>query len=290
MVRHPKKSTRASLPSVPPTSMSYRPHRFEAGWLEAAFEGWFADGTIADVLYKVGGGKEAEVYCCRAGADLGGRLLAAKVYRPRKYRELANDAVYRNGRGLLDRHGNAVRQRDQRMARAVRKGTAHGRRAGHTSWIMHELVTLQRLHGDGGAAPEPIDAHENAILMAFIGDEGGGAPTLDQVALGSWELPGVFAEVLRNVELLLRRGWTHGDLSPYNLLWWEGRPVIIDLPQVIDVMRNPRGPELFLRDVERVCGAFDPLETGGPARQVADALWDRVFGTDDGVPVKRLAV
>jgi RIO kinase 1 len=277
MVRHRKKPV-AVAPLAPTFSMTYRPHRFEEGWLEEAFEEWFAEGTLVDVLFKVGGGKEAEVYCCRGGQDLDGRLLAAKVYRPRKYRELANDAVYRTGRGLLDRHGNAVRMQDQRMARAVRRGTKHGQRAAHTSWVMHELVTLRRLHGDGGAVPEPIDAHDNAILMEFVGDEDGGAPSLDQVDLGTWERPAVYAEVLRNVELLLTRGWTHGDLSPYNLLWWQGKPVIIDVPQVVDVTRNPRGPELFLRDVERVSRALDPLEERGTPQEVADELWDRVFG------------
>lgn len=284
MVRHRKRtSITTPSPGAPSFTMSYRPHRFEEGWLEEAFEEWFAEGTVADVLYKVGGGKEAEVYCCRGGAELDHRLLAAKIYRPRKYRELANDATYRNGRGLLDRHGNAVRMQDQRMARAVRRSTRHGKRAAHTSWVMHELVTLRRLHGEGGAVPEPIDAHENAILMAFIGDEEGGAPTLDQVELGTWERPGVLAEVLRNVELLLAGGWAHGDLSPYNLLWWEGRPVLIDLPQVVDVLRNPEGPELFLRDVQRVCAAFDPLEALGDPIDVADELWERVFGV--GLPV-----
>jgi RIO kinase 1 len=262
---------------------TYRPQRPEQGWLEAAFERWFDDGTIVDVLFKVSGGKEAEVYCCRAGDELEGRLLAAKVYRPRKYRELSNDAVYRQGRGLLDRHGNAVLARDRRMYRAVRNNTQHGKRAAHVSWVMHEFVTLQRLHVDGARVPEPIDAHENAVLMGFVGNEEGGAPTLDRVRLSPEDAARVVQVVLADLKRLLARGWTHGDLSPYNLLWWEDQPVMIDLPQVIDVLRNPRGPELFLRDVERIC-AIDRTGRAGLPRDVADDLWDEVFGTEEGVP------
>jgi RIO kinase 1 len=263
--------------------MTYRPQRPEQGWLEAAFENWFDDGTLTDVLFKVGGGKEAEVYCCRSGDELGGQLLAAKVYRPAKYRELANDAVYRDGRGLLDRHGNTVTARDRRMYRAVRNNTRHGKRASHISWVMHEFVTLQRLHVDGAVVPEPIDVRENAILMGFVGDEEGGAPTLNRVHLEPEDAARVVQEVLADVEKLLARGWTHGDLSPYNLLWWGQRAVMIDLPQVSDVLRNPSGPELFLRDVERIC-AIDRTGRAGHPRDVADDLWDRVFGTELGVP------
>ena len=40
--------------------------------------------------------------------------------------------------------------------------------------------------------------------------------------------------------VLARAGFAHGDLSPYNLLVHDGRLVVIDLPQVVDVVANPQ--------------------------------------------------
>jgi RIO kinase 1 len=67
---------------------------------------------------------------------------------------------------------------------------------------------------------------------------------------------------------LARHGLTHGDLSAYNLLVHDGRLVLIDLPQVVDVIGNPQGPEFLARDVRRIGEWFTsrglPPEVGGP--------------------------
>lgn len=55
--------------------------------------------------------------------------------------------------------------------------------------------------------------------------------------------------------VLARAGYAHGDLSPYNLLVHAGRLVMIDLPQVVDVVANPQGGEFLARDV-RVVGTW----------------------------------
>ena len=56
--------------------------------------------------------------------------------------------------------------------------------------------------------------------------------------------------------LLARDGLAHGDLSAYNLLVHDGRLVMIDLPQVVDVVANPRGEFYLTRDAENVAGWF----------------------------------
>ena len=45
-------------------------------------------------------------------------------------------------------------------------------------------------------------------------------------------------------------------LSPFNLLVAGDRLVLIDLPQVIDVVANPDGPTFLARDVHNVCSWF----------------------------------
>ncbi len=58
-------------------------------------------------------------------------------------------------------------------------------------------------------------------------------------------------------------GYTHGDLSPYNLLvaptpdgGVNGELVVIDLPQLVDVVVNPDGVSYLRRDVMNVTKWF----------------------------------
>ena len=66
--------------------------------------------------------------------------------------------------------------------------------------------------------------------------------------------------------VLARAGLAHGDLSPYNVLVHRGELVLIDLPQVVDVVANPQGPSFLARDVANVAAWFRarglPLDDG----------------------------
>jgi len=44
----------------------------------------------------------------------------------------------------------------------------------------------------------------------------------------------------------------HADLSAYNLLWWRGRLVLIDLPQAVEFTTNTDAYDLLHRDVANV--------------------------------------
>jgi RIO kinase 1 len=48
----------------------------------------------------------------------------------------------------------------------------------------------------------------------------------------------------------------HGDLSPYNILAAGDRLVVIDLPQAVDIVANPTGMDLLMRDCHNVCSWF----------------------------------
>ena len=76
---------------------------------------------------------------------------------------------------------------------------------------------------------------------------------------------------------LARHGWAHGDLSAYNLLVHRGRLVLIDLPQVVDVVGNPTGMDFLARDVHNAATWFtrrglavDPDELLG---RLVGVLW-----------------
>jgi RIO kinase 1 len=256
-------------------AMTYAPARFEEVWLRASLASFYEEEWISDVLASVKGGKEANVYRCRAHPNTGERLLAAKVYRPRQFRNLRNDKAYRDGRAVLTPEGRAVKRSDHRMMRALGKKTAFGQQVAHTSWLMHEFTTLQQLYQLGAAVPRPIAANENALLMSFCGDERQAAPTLNNVRLDRSEAQQLFEEALRNIELMLAQGLIHGDLSAYNLLYWDGRITLIDFPQVSNAASNRNARLIFERDVRRVCDYFISQGVQTQPHQIADELWAR---------------
>jgi len=58
-------------------SFTYKPARFEEGWLLDSLDTFFEQRWIADVLSKVKAGKEASVYLCRSGEQVKAPLIAA---------------------------------------------------------------------------------------------------------------------------------------------------------------------------------------------------------------------
>lgn len=256
---------------------TYTPARYEEGWLLSSLEALYDMQLITDVLAQVKGGKEANVYRCAAGPVTGETWLAAKVYRPRMFRQLRNDKRYREGRTILTAEGRPVKETDHRLMRAVGKKTAFGVEVAHTSWLMHEYTTLHKLHTAGAAVPQPFGVSGNAIVMSYLGDEVLSAPTLAEIRLERYEARSLFDEALRNVELMLGLGLVHGDLSAYNILYWEGTITLIDFPQVTDARANPQARSIFERDVQRVCEYFARYGIQHDAASLAASLWDRFW-------------
>ncbi len=254
---------------------TYHPSLYERGWLLASLRPFYEDSLITDVLRLAQGGKEASVYCCQAHPATGHELLAAKVYRPRQFRSLRNDKLYREGRQILTEGGRPVRARDQRIIRAIGKKTDFGVQVEHTSWLMHEYVALRDLHAAGADVPAPLAAHDNALIMDYWGDASRSAPTLHGVRLTQEEAPGLFRRILRNVELMLAHQRVHGDLSAYNILYWEGAITLIDFPQVVNSFANPYARELLYRDVTRVCEYFARYGLFPDPDEIAGRLWQR---------------
>ncbi|MBN1640667.1 MAG: hypothetical protein JXA09_05485 [Anaerolineae bacterium] len=252
---------------------TYVPGRHEEGWLLDSLRAFYNEGLIVDVLSQIKGGKEASVYLCQAHPSTGVALLAAKVYRPRRFRNLSNDKLYRQGRQILGGDGRPINKSDHRIMRAIGKKTDFGVQVSHTSWLMHEYVALQRLYRAGGAVPAPIASSENAILMGYCGADQLAAPILNDVRLDPQEAAPLFAEVMRNVELMLEHEMVHGDLSAYNILYWEGQVVLIDFPQVVDVYGNGEARALLGRDIARVCAYFQRQGALCDPISLTDQLW-----------------
>jgi RIO kinase 1 len=222
--------------------------------------------AVDDELGILKTGKEADVFAVRRALPGTDRscLLAAKRYRSGDRRLFHRDAGYLEGR----------RVRASREMRAMQRRSDFGRNLIAQRWALAEFAALSRLWAAGAPVPYPVQRIGSELLLEFIGDpEGVAAPRLVQLRPSPGELAGLWRQLLDAMVVLARGGYTHGDLSAYNLLVHDGRLVMIDLPQLVDVVTNPRGPAFLDRDVRAVSTWFAarglPEEAADPDLTVA---------------------
>jgi RIO kinase 1 len=194
-------------------------------------------------------GKEADVFLIDRsvpGDPARTSLLAAKRYRSSEHRQFHRDAGYTEGRRL----------RKSRDNRAVANKSAWGKVVASGAWAHAEFQSLTMLWSAGGPVPYPVMIDGSEILMEFIEVDGDAAPRLAQVRPDRATLESYYEQLRDAMAVLARNGLAHGDLSPYNILAQGDRVVVIDLPQVLDIVGNPNGVEFLHRDCRNVCQWF----------------------------------
>jgi len=251
--------------------LTYKASRHERLWIVESLGNFYELQWLTDVLRLVKGGKEASVYQCAADPQIAAEFIAAKIYRPRMFRSLKKDHLYREGRANLDSEGLVIL--DHGMEHAMSKRTTYGLELLHTAWIEHEFKTLELLHAAGADVPRPYAAGDNAILMQYVGGEDMAAPSLSEIELEPGEAKRLFERTLWNIDLLLSHERIHGDLSAYNILYWEGEITLIDFPQAVSPHENRHALSIFQRDVLRVCEYFAAQGVRCNPRKLAHDMW-----------------
>ncbi len=261
---------------VPSYAKALDPKHHERQWVIESVGPFYRDQIVTDVIRRVKGGKEANVYACTAHPATGLALIAAKLYRPRELRHLKNDAIYKAGRQLRDAEGKQIKGR--RVKLALNKKTSFGKSVDIQWWIGNEYRTQTQLYEAGANVPKPIGHQGNTILMAYIGDEYGPAPTLSEVRIPKDEAEQLFRRIMENVWLMLENHLIHGDLSAYNILYWDSDVYLIDFPQMVEARHNPHAYELLERDITRVCEYFANLGVAHDPVALAQDLWTPYMG------------
>jgi RIO kinase 1 len=262
-----------------PTERGPRPH---PRWLVTDL------AAIDTELGIVKTGKEADVFLLRRAVPATDQaaagpscLLAAKRYRDPEHRLFHRDAGYLEGR----------RTRDSRVTRATANRTAFGRQAIAGMWANAEFTALCRLYQEGIPVPYPVQITGTEVLLEFIGDaDGTAAPRLAETRPDQRELSDLWDQLVAALVTLARSGFAHGDLSPYNLLVNAGALVMIDLPQVVDVIAHPSGRGFLERDARNVATWFaarglpaaDPEKLAGLLVEEARLALDGRFITVPG--------
>jgi RIO kinase 1 len=218
---------------------------------------------ITEVLQTLKSGKEATVYRCVAHPRTGRAFVALKAYRPLEQRAFRHDRMYRDGRFM----------RESRTARAIRDRSAFGLHAALAQWASRECTSLRLLHREGLAVPEPIAWTSDALLLEFIGDDEAPAPQLRSAGFEPEDAERCWSALLHWITRALQLDLIHSDLSTYNVLWWRGRPVVIDLPQAVDARVAVNAEQLLRRDIVGLARSFRRWGVVVDGDAIADALW-----------------
>ena len=192
-------------------------------------------GLATDVLYQMNAGKEASIFL----ALWKGYPIVLKAYRLWH----SSHRVSR-GSGFV---GAASSKRTFCILGAVE------------NFAVREYDLMMNCFKVGMRVPTPIGRVGNYLTMRFIGDEGIPAPQLKDIDL---ENPNEVLDQILEDYLVMYRDvhYVHGDLSAYNILWWENQPWIIDFPQAykVDTHCNMRHVEsMLLADIKNLLKYFE---------------------------------
>ncbi|MFC3607500.1 PA4780 family RIO1-like protein kinase [Stutzerimonas tarimensis] len=218
------------------------------------------DGLIDEVLRPLMSGKEAAVYVVRCGDQ----VRCAKVYKEANQRSFRQAVEYREGR----------KTRNSRDARAMARGSRHGRKEQEDAWQNAEVGALFRLAQAGVRVPQPYDYQDGVLLMELIEDgDGDVAPRLNDVDLLPEDAREFHAFMISEIVKMLCAGLVHGDLSEFNVLVDGQGPVIIDLPQAVDAAGNNHAYRLFERDVQNMAAYFGQYAPELRFTRYAPEIW-----------------
>jgi RIO kinase 1 len=213
-----------------------------------------SQGAIDTELGVLKTGKEADVHLVERADPLepeAGVVMAAKRYRSPEHRSFHRAASYTEGRSMK-------RSRDER---ALKRKSTFGRLVAASEWAVSEWGALVRLWNLGLPVPYPVQIDDTEILMEWITvvDEDGvlqTAPRLAQTRPSPELLASYFQQLTDALATMVQNGLVHGDLSAYNILAAGDRLVIIDLPQIVDLVGNLNGLDFLQRDCANICAWF----------------------------------
>jgi len=125
------------------------------------------------------------------------------------------------------------------------------------AWTRREHTILGRLADAHVRAPMPYGHLRNVLVMDFIGNDEGGAPRLRDAQID--DPAAVYVDLVDQIGRMVRDAkLVHGDLSPFNILLFEGKVVLIDVAQAVSV-KHPQAAALLSRDIDHFARFFRHL-------------------------------
>lgn len=123
------------------------------------------------------------------------------------------------------------------------------------AWVQREFRNLLLAREAGVTVPTPFTFMNNVVVMELIGDKEISPKLKDSPP----EKPQEFLdEIIDNMRKLYKAGLVHADLSPFNILNYNERPVFIDFSQCSS-KGTSRANEFLERDITNVVNFFKKL-------------------------------
>ena len=209
-------------------------------------------GQFDSVDYPISTGKEGGVFRATGGEG----YRAVKVYR-------IGNAVFRR---LPAYAIEALRREasDRNYARMV------------YAWTRREHSVLRRLHDAGVRVPTAYGYLRNVLVMEFIGTDGIAARRLQEATV---EDPQALYDdlVVQLHRMSVEAKLVHGDLSPYNVLWLDDKPILIDVAQSMEG-DHPQAPALLRRDIDNFARYLERLGADVDAEEFFSAVGGATLG------------
>ncbi len=123
------------------------------------------------------------------------------------------------------------------------------------AWCAKEYRNLMKAHDSGVSVPKPIAFFNNVLVMELIGKDKTPAPQLSDTDVNDPQE--MFAAVLDNMKkLYFKASLVHADLSEYNILVKDKRPILIDMGQSV-LLKHPMAQRFLERDVRNIVNFFN---------------------------------
>jgi len=186
------------------------------------------EGWIGEIYGAVKAGKESKLYW---GRHPDGDELAIKIY-------LTVAAEFRKGMLTYisgDPRFEHIRRSPRRLIYL---------------WARKEFRNLMEAYQAKVRVPKPYTVKNNVLLMEFIGENGVSAPLLKEIELDNPEK--IYRQLLLYIKrLYVKAKLVHGDLSEYNVMIWNNKPVIFDVSQAVSI-EHPNATQFLKRDIENI--------------------------------------
>ena len=125
-------------------------------------------------------------------------------------------------------------------------------------WASKEFKNLKRAYKAGLSVPEPIYVKNNILIMEYIGFGSIPAPKLKDIKFPKEpikllnEILGFIKNLYQNANLV------HGDLSEFNILYHNQKPIVIDISQAVTT-QHPKAEVYLVRDIKNVFNYFEKI-------------------------------
>lgn len=189
---------------------------------------YFVDGSLSPLFI----GKESNVFIAK---NKEGKKVIVKIYRLSTcdFNQMYNYIK-------LDERYAALKKQKRKVIFA---------------WAQREFRNLLKAREAGVRVPIAHTCLFNIIVMEFIGHEGAAKKLKD---LEPENKKRFYDETLKNMKKLHKAGLVHGDLSSFNILNLDDKPIFIDFSQCT-VTKSSNAEELLNRDISNVGNYFNKI-------------------------------